>query len=457
MEDKITNGEASVSEKQHQRMLNTPMPKLILSLAIPSIIGQMVTVIYNTADTWFVSQISTEASAAVGIVFALMTIIQALGFGIGMGSGSLISMKLGEKENDEAHKFASSGFFAAALIGLFITVFGLIFLEPLMRVLGSTDDILPYSSDYAIFILIGAPFMCSSFILSTVLRSEGESTLSTIGLCSGGLLNVILDPIFITGLGMGISGAGLATAIGQLVSFCVLFLMFLRDKSIVKLKFSYISRHFSDYRLIITTGVPTIFRQGMASIASAVLNIQAAAYGAAAVAAITIANRIYMLVRTVVLGIGMGFQPIAGYNFGAKNYKRTKQSFWYATLYGTAFCLICTVLLFIFNNQIIMWFRNDPAVIEKGSKTLIFGCMVMPFMAYSTFVNQLYQCLGFRIPATVLACCRQGIFFLPIVIIAPFFIGLTGVQIAQAGADFLTFIASVPFQIVFCNRVLKDR
>ena len=445
---------SNMSEQQHERMLHTPIPKLILSLSAPSVASMLVTVVYNTADTWFVSQISTSASAAVGVVFAIMAIIQAVGYGLGMGAGSLISRKLGEKNNTEASKYAASAFVASFLFGLFVTIVGLSFLKPLLRLLGATETMLPYACDYAKYILISAPVMCASFALNNTLRAEGEAMLSMWGLCIGGILNMVLDPLLIFTAGFGIAGAGIATAVSQLVSFVILLCVMQFGKSIIRISWKNVSHDLSCYYLILSTGFPTICRQGMSSIASAVLNIQAAQYGDAAVAAVTIANKIYLLIRNIILGIGQGFQPVAGYNFGAKDMKRTRESFCFATIIGTVGCIIAAVLTSIFAAKLIGWFRDDAEVIRIGRVALLFACAVMPFMAYSTFVNQMYQCLGFKLPATFLASCRQGVCFLPIILIAPYFLGLLGVQMAQPLADLCTFFISVPFQIVFFRKHL---
>lgn len=443
------------SDEQHARMTLMPIPRLVTAMALPTTVSQLISVVYNTADTYFVAHIGNSAAAAVGVVFSMMSLIQAAGFGIGMGANSLISRRLGARRDEEANLYGSSAFFAAVLAGLLLGVGGLLTIRPLMRLLGSTPTMLPYSCAYARYILLGAPIMCSSFVLNNILRSEGEAVLSMWGLCSGGLLNVALDPLFIFTFHMGIGGAALATVLSQCVSFCILLSAFLRGRSIVKLRWKSVSRHAADYLLILRMGLPTICRQGMASLSSALLNRQAALYGDAAVAAITIANKIYLLVRNMVIGIGQGFQPVAGYNYGAGNKRRVRHAFRFSVELGTAVCVVASALIAWKAGVLIGWFRRDPDVLRVGTKALCFGCLVMPVMAYSTYVNQLYQCLGFSAPATFLASCRQGIFFIPLILLLPHFLGLTGVQMTQPAADALTFLISVPFQIVFYRRVLR--
>lgn len=446
------------SDAQYKKMMETPIPRLITTLSIPTIISSLITVIYNTADTYFVSQIDKSASAAVGVVFSIMSVIQALGFGLGVGAGSLISRKLGAKDNAAADKYASSAFAASILVGTIIAIVGLSFLEPILRFLGCTDTMLPHAIPYARFILIAAPLNCATFVLNTTLRSEGLAFLSMVGITTGGILNMILDPILINGFDMGTGGAAIATMASQTVSFSILFCFFLFGKSIVKINIKSVSRHFTDYKAIVTTGIPTIFRQGLASIASAALNIQAIDYGGdAAGAAITIANKVYMLVRNIIIGLGQGFQPAAGYNYGAGNKKRTWECFTFAVKVGTAICLTFGIFSALFAEEIMWFFCDDAEVALLGTQTLYFLCACIPLMAFSTFVNQLYQGLGFKLQATFLASCRQGIFFLPTVFVFPLLFDLTGVQAAQSFADICTFFISIPFIIIFYKKYIVGK
>ena len=452
-EDDILNK----SDAQYKRMMETPIPRLITTLSIPTVVSSLITVIYNTADTYFVSQIDKSASAAVGAVFSIMTIIQALGFGLGVGAGSLISRRLGAKDNAAADKYASSAFAASVIVGAIIGIVGLTFLEPILRFLGCTDTMMPHAIPYARFILIAAPLNCATFVLNTTLRSEGLSLLSMIGITSGGILNMVLDPILINGFDLGTGGAAIATMASQTVSFSILFCFFLFGKSIVKINIKSVSRKFKDYQAIVTTGIPTIFRQGLASVASAALNIQAIEYGLdAAGAAMTIANKVYMLVRNIIVGLGQGFQPAAGYNYGAGNKKRTWECFTFSVKVGTAICLIFGGFSALFAEQIMWFFCDDAEVAALGTKALYFFCACIPFMAFSTFVNQLYQGLGFKLQATFLASCRQGICFLPVIWLLPLAIGITGVQSAQSIADIGTFFISIPFLIVFYKKYIKE-
>lgn len=446
----------SSSEAKYIQMTETPMPRLVTSMAIPAMASTLITTIYNMADTFFVSQISTSASAAVGVVFAVMSLIQALGGGFGMGAGSIISRKLGEKKDDEANMYASCAFFGALSFGAAILIIGLVFLEPLMRLLGATETMLPYAKDYARYIFIAAPIMCSSFVLNSVMRSQGKAIMAMVGMSLGGVLNMALDPLLIFTFDMGISGAAIATALSQLISYIVMWVMFTSRDSIVRISPSRLSKHFGDYFTVLKIGFPTMCRQGLASVASALLNVQASVYGDAAVAAITISNRVYLFVRNLVLGIGQGFQPVAGYNYGAGKLKRVKEAFNFSVAVATVICMVFCGLIWFNADSVISWFRADDAeVIRIGTTALRFVAAVMPFMAFSTFVNQLYQCLGFAKQATVLASSRQGIFYVPLIFILPALFGLTGVQMAQPMSDLCTFFLCIPFQIWFFRKVIN--
>lgn len=442
------------SETIRAEMLEQPMGSLLLKKSYPTVIIQLITVIYNTADTYFVSKINTESAAAVGVVFSLMSIIQAVGFGIGMGASSLISRKLGAQENKKANVYASSSVFAGIIFGCLLMIIGLININGFMRLIGASATVLPYAVRYARYILIAAPFMCMAFIINNILKAEGQSFLAMIGMTTGGGLNCILDPLFISGLDMGISGAAIATMISEIISVIIMVSYFVTKKSIVQISIRDISREADDYLDIFRTGTPTIFRQGLGSVSAAILNIQAAVYGDTVVAAISIANKIYMLIRNIVLGIGQGYQPIAGYCYGAGRKERVKKAFVLSCIAGTLICTVLAIGIFIFRRPLIGCFRSDSRVINVGSYALRWFCLSMPLMAYSTYVNQTYQCLGYSVGATFLASCRQGIFFIPLSFILPKLIGLTGIEMLQATADIMTFAVSIPFQIRFFRRHL---
>ncbi len=443
-------------EEQYKKMTQTSITRLVVSLSIPTVLSQMITSIYNMADTYFVTSLGDSAVGAVSVVYALQSIIQAIGYGLAMGAGSLVSRKLGQEENDSASKYASCAFYAAFLMGLLLTVGGLLDLDGLLRLFGSTETILPYARDYGRIILLGAPMMCASFVLNNVTRAQGRAVTAMIGLTAGGLFNIILDPIFIFAFDMGVGGAALATVLSQGISFVILLAFYLSGRSILSLSPKHISKQPADYGLIVKTGLPTVFRQGLGSLSTTLLNVQVKVYGDAAIAAVGIANKIYMLLRSFVLGIGHGFQPVAGYNYGAKKPERVKKAFWVATVLGTMVAGFSGVAMLCFSEQIIGFFNPGTAqTLHIGSRMLVIMGFSLPTLGYSTYVNQLYQSLGFVKGATVLASCRQGIFFVPLIFALPALVGLDGVLLTQPLADVLTFLVSIPFNVYFLKKVLR--
>ncbi|MBO4859642.1 MAG: MATE family efflux transporter [Treponema sp.] len=460
-----TNQSAN-ADAQYNKMVNTPVWKLVTVLAIPTVISMLITAIYNTADTFFVSQLSTQASAAVGIVFPIMSIIQACGFTLGMGSGSLISIKLGQKKNDEATVISSTAFFTALAIGLLITIFGNIFSGGLLSLVGASESVLPYAKDYARFIFWGAPFMCASFVLNNVLRSEGKAFFSMIALTTGGIINIILDPFFIfkdlalfggvinlKGFGLGISGAAIATLISQFISFNILFSFYLRRKSVCRMNIKFFSKDIRVLGRIVSTGFPSLARQGLASFATILLNTAAAVYGDSTVAAMTIATRIIMFVASMIIGIGQGFSPVSGYNYGAKRYDRVKKAWLFMVLSGFAVMAVFSTIVFIFAPQIIKAFRNDEAVIAVGTVALRWQIAFIPLHPLIIGTNMLMQSTRHVKQATFLSMNRQGFYFIPAILILPRLLGLFGVEISQAIADLLSTFTAIPYLVWFFRKL----
>jgi len=445
------------SGTQYFRMTQAPVGRLIVSLAVPTIVSMLVTAVYNIGDTYFVSKLGTSASGAVGIVFSLMAIIQAVGFTIGMGSGAQISRLLGAQRADEANTVAVSGFLAAGVFGMLLTVFGLLFIDDLMRLLGATDTILPYARDYAGYILYAAPVMALSFLLNNILRAEGKARFAMVGLTTGGLLNLLLDPLFIFGLNLGIAGAAIATAISQCVSFCILLSWFLSGKTIVRLNAAVISRSPGTYLQILKNGFPSFCRQALASAATIALNVNAAVYGDAAVAGMSIVGRLFMFVFVVNLGIGQGYMPVAGYNYGAGRFDRLKKAFFFTLKVTSVLMTVAAVASFTAAPFLIRLFiRNDADVVRIGAGALRAMSFAMPLIPLGVVCNMTFQSIGRSWTATVLSLARQGIFFLPLILTLPGFIGLTGVQITQPIADALTFLSCLPLAYGFFRGLEND-
>lgn len=435
-------------ELQYKKMTETPTKKLVLQLGIPTIISMLITAIYNIADTFFVSQLGESASSAVGVVFSLMAVIQAVGFTFGMGAGSLISSKLGEKKNDEAQKIGSSSFYIAMIIGIMIMILSLIFIKPLLTFLGASDTNYDYAYNYATYIIFGFPVMVGSFVLNNILRAEGKSKLSMIGLTIGGILNIILDPIFIYLLNLGISGAAIATFISQTISFCILLSMYIFKKTIVRLSIKDLSNDMGMYFEVIKIGFPSLCRQGLASIATILINRAARDIGGDyAQSAISIVSKVFMVIFSISLGIGQGYQPVCGYNYFAKRYDRVKEALLFTFVFGTVVMFVLSVFFFIFAEQVIDFFIDSDEVIAIGKNALRFQCISMPLQSLNVISNMTFQSTRKKFRATLLSCCRQGIFFIPLVFILPSLFEITGIELVQAGSDFLTFIFTIPFFI----------
>lgn len=440
-------------EEKYKMMTQTPVNKLIPRLAVPTIISMLITSIYNMADTFFVSQLSTSASGAVGVNFSLMAMIQAIGFTLGMGSGNYMSRMLGAKEQDRAQKACSTAVYTAFAFGLILAVLGIANIDKMVRVLGATETIAPYAKDYGRYILIAAPYMTVSFVFNNHLRSQGNAALSMIGITTGGILNVILDPVLIFGFDLGISGAAIATIFSQFVSFVILLTLVVRSQNVLKPLPKYFTLQGWVYKEILSAGMPTLGRQGLASVASVLLNVAASAFGDAAVAAMSIVTRIMMFINSALIGFGQGFQPVCGFNFGAGRYDRVLDAYFFCRRVALVFLLTMGIIMFAVSTPIMHLFRKDDAeVIRIGALALKMQCCLLPFQSYVIMGNMLAQSIGYSFRATITAISKQGLFFVPAILILPKLFGVTGLQLAQPVADALTFILTY----VIIKMVVKE-
>ncbi len=443
-------------------LTETKVPRLILQLAVPTIISMLVTGIYNSADTFFVGQIpenATAASAAVGLVFPLMAIVQATGFFFGHGSGNCLSRLLGAGKNKEASEMASTGFAMALIAGVVIAALGNVFVHPMVRALAS-DDVSEITrtmaASYGRIILLGAPFMLCQFVVNNQLRFQGSAMYAMVGLVSGALLNMALDPILILGLRLGVAGAAIATVTGQIVSFFVLLLGCGRGENI-RLHIKNVRFTWRNFLEILNGGAPSLFRQGLAAVSTILLNHAAGSRGGdAAVAGMSIVSRVMMLLLSALIGFGQGYQPVCSFNYGAKRYGRVREGFWFCVKWGAIFLSGVAVLCFAFAPQVIAFFRNDPDVVAMGKVALRCQACVLPLNAMIVMANMMLQSIGKGVKASVTASARNGIFFIPAILILPVLFGLTGVQISQTAADVCTFVLSVPFAITELKK-MKER
>lgn len=449
------NNEMDSAKKQFIKMTQTPIKKLIVSLALPTVISMLITTVYNITDTYFVSKISIPASGATGVVFSLMAILQAFGFMFGHGSGSCISRHLGAEEFEKAKRYSSTGFFLAAVSGIAVMIFGILFLSPLMKMLGSTDTILPYAKTYGLFILIAGPAMTTGCVMNNILRYEGLASLAMLGLTAGGIINIILDPVLIFGCNLGIAGAGIATAVSQYISMVILLLIFLSEKTQSKISAAYITLKFPFIAEIIITGLPSLARQGLNSVSNMVLNHQAAVYGDACIAAMSIVSKCSNFIFSVCVGIGQGFQPVSAFNYGAKKYSRVQSGMNFTWLFSTFVIAVLSLVCFIFSPEIIKLFREDIQVIETGSAALRAICAALLFLPTIMVANMTFQSIGKSGRALFLAASQNGLLFIPLITVLPAVIGMNGIIIAQPLSFIVSAAISVPFLILFSKELKK--
>ena len=443
------------AERKHM-MLHDPVERIIPRLAIPTIISMLITTIYNMADTFFVSQLDTAASGAVGVVFSVMAIIQAISFTLGMGTGTNLSQALGRGDTETAQRYGSVGFFTALVVGVVIMIAGNLSLDWMVPLLGATEDIVPYAKEYALYIFYAAPFMMGSFVLNNMLRFQGLATYGMVGITFGGILNMLLDPIFIfepgmdiglgfalpIGFGMKTAGAAVATAISQAVSFSIL----LAQSNLRKDTISVTLRHFRPtrqmYGRILNNGLPSLGRQGIASISTILLNNSVKLFVAvelqtAAIAAMSIVSRIVMFVNSTVIGFGQGFQPVCSFNYGAGQYSRVRRAFWFCVKVTTVILLILGTAAFVMANPIITAFRDDPDVIRIGTTALRFHLTTIPLWGFIVMSNMFTQSIGYGVRSTIISISRQGMCLIPMLLILSPIFHLTGIQAAQPVADVL--------------------
>ena len=435
------------------KMTTTPVEKLVLNLAVPSIAIMLISALYNMADTYFVASLGTSQVAAVGIAFPMMAIIQAMGFFFGQGSGNYMARALGAQDTEGASRMAATGFVSGFIIMTVIAIVGLAGLEPLVDGLGATSTIRPHAMEYIFFILIASPWMVTAMVMNQQLRFQGSASIAMVGMLTGAILNIFLDPLFIFVFNMGVKGAAAATMLSQIVSFFILLFYGCTRKGNIPIRISYFSPSFSRYIEMFRGGIPALIRQGLMSVATIIINHFAKNYGDAAIAAISIVNRLCMFANSVILGFGQGFQPICGFNYGAKIYSRVKKAFWFCVRICSAGLFITCVVMAIFAPRIIALFRKDDLdVIVIGARGLRLNCISLPFMALVIMVNMMTQTMGKALEASIVACTRQGLFLLPSIFILSPILGLLGIQLCTPMADLLSLIVTIPIAI----RILRS-
>ena len=444
---------ASASEKYRQ-MTGNPVRPLILRLCLPAVISNLVTMAYNLTDTYFIGQLGTAQSGATGIAFSVMTIFQAIGFFFGNGAGNSMSRELGKRNNDRASRLLAIGFTGAVGLGAIVGFTLLAILNPLVYMLGSTDTIAPFAVGYLTPILLAAPCVCGSFALNGLLRYQGQSAFGMIGLVSGALLNFGLAPLFIFALNMGIFGAGLATAICQTLSFIILTVMSARF-GVLRLDLRQCRPDALLVREIMGGGLPSLIRQGANSISVTCVNLAANPFGDAAIAAMAIVMRITMFANSVIIGLGQGFQPVCGYNYGAGKWGRVREGYWFVVRLSTVVLAVLAVCMAWFAPDLIELFRSDPAVVAVGVMALRIQCVTLALNGFNMMSNMCQQTMGKTVVASFLALCRQGLFLAPTVLLLSRTVGLTGLEMSQSVCDVLSLLVTIPFQVGILRGLAK--
>lgn len=439
--------EQEKQNKQFIKMTTEPIEKLLATLAVPTIISMMVTNIYNIADTAFVGTLGTSQSGATGIVFGFMAMLQAVAFMCGQGAGSIMSRELGKKDVEKATMYTSTGFFLSFGFGLILAVCTFLFMEPLLDLLRCTKTIAPYARIYISYIALSAPFFTSSLTLNNLLRYEGKAKFGTIGMMVGAVLNIGIDSVLIFGLKLGIAGAGIATAVSQFISFCILISMFFRGKTQTKISIKFFSREWIPIWNILATGFPSLLRQGLNSVATMMLNGAAGVYGDAAVSAMSIVSKISFFPMAIAIGIGQGFQPISSFNLGAKKNDRVRKAFFTALFGEECVLILLAIPIYIFSPQLVQLLRNDVGVIEIGTRALQLICLSQLFIPLTMMVEMGFQSMGAKLLASFGSSLRSGLVFIPTLMLMAQFRGLYGIEEAQP----ISFVISFLICIVLCK------
>ena len=452
MSDTLTSGRA----QRRNMMLDDNVAKVIIIIAIPMIISMLVDSLYNIADPYFVSQLGKSATAAVGVNDALTHFIRSASMGFGVGASSYISRLLGAKQDEEACRVGTTTLFTSMAILSAFGALAYIFIDPLVTLLGATESSKPYAMDYARFILLSVPFTAGEVSLSHMLRAEGSTKLSMIGMTAGCVVNVVLDPIFINGFGLEVAGAAIATTISKVVSFLMLLWPFLRRRTMLEVRLRYFTPKWRIYKEVARMGIPTFLRTSMMTISGVVMNNYAGSFSDSALAAVSVANKCTRLVGSGIMGFGQGFQPVAGYCWGAKRYRRVNRAFWVSSDIGSAMAIVIGSAMAIFSPQLVAVFAAaDPDIISIGTLMIRSQCSTMVLHMWVMIVNSLFQALGRAIPAAILGLSRQVICLLPALVVLCAVFGVTGLAISQAVADLLSLFIAVPMVIKITREILR--
>lgn len=441
-------------QEQYQRMTQKSVTGLVLSLAIPTIISMLVTSVYNMSDTYFVARTGSSATAAIGVVVSIMAMIQAVGFTLGMGCATKVSILLGKEETEQANGYAMAAFIMAVVLGGAMLAAGFYYLPWMLSGLGTTTSMLPYAITYGRYILIAAPLSCVAFVANNLLRAEGKAKYAMAAVVTSTITHILMDWILIGGCSMSVAGAGIATIVSESVSCILLLYWYFSGKTVIQLHWKYISRNFKIYGEIVAKGFPSFVRQGFVSVATALTNFVAAPYGDEMMAGISVMSRIFLLLFSVIVGFVQGYSPVAGYNYGAEKNRRVRKAFVFSVSFGVVVMGILAFLTFYYAEFLVALFHIQKGLAwETAITALKYQSVLLPFILVAVVCNMTYQAMGKAVTATVLAAFRQGIFFVPVIFILPKIWGIQGILLVQPVADGLTFLCSIPFMIKIMRKL----
>lgn len=453
----MANDKQSRQQQRAELMVNESIPRLVMKMAVPTIVAFLINSIYSLADTYFVSGLGESATAAVGVNSALDQLIMMCGSLLAIGANSYIARLLGAGQEKKASQVLSTAFFLAFGIGLVLTVFGSIFIHPMVRLLGATETCHQYAVDYATYVLLAAPFMAASFVMNQCLRSEGSATRSMIGMGAGGILNCILDPIFIIGLDMGVLGASLATAISKLVSFAILIFPYITRRSMLRLSIHNFNFCKDIIFKVVAVGSSSMFRSGLAVVAGILLNKMAGEIdGDALLGGISVSTKIMMFPFSIILGFGAGFQPVAGFNWGAKRFDRVRSSYRFCSMVAIVGAIVMSAALAMFAEPIMGAFgQSSVKQTEYGAICIRLQCLALPVHAWVAVVNMLCAGLGKARGAFLLATSRQGTCFIPVLYPLVYFFGAMGIVSVQAVADIISLVFAIPIALKVTGEIKR--
>ncbi len=432
-------------ELRRNMMMNEPIPRLITKMALPTIVAFIINSVYSLADTYFVSSLGTNATAAVSVNASLDQLIMMCGSMLAVGANSYIARLLGKGDKEKASQVLSTAFFGAFGFGAILMVIGNLLMVPMVRLLGATPTCETYSIDYATYVLYAAPFMAANFVMNQCLRSEGSATRSMLGMGLGGILNCFLDPIFIFGFDMGVAGASLATAISKCISFCILIFPYITHRSLLHLSIRHVRPSWDIISEIAKVGSSSLFRNGLAIVSGIALNSIAGDISDSVLAAVGVCTKVMMFPFGIILGFAQGFQPVAGFNWGAKRYDRVRDSYHFSARVSLIGGIIMAVGLVIFADELIVAFAGtDAEMLRMGTICMISQAICLPIHGWVTVVNMLCAGLGRAKDALILSTARQGTCFLPILYPLFWLLGAIGVACTQAIADLLSVALAIP-------------